>query len=893
MDVTALQQIGPYAVNRFIDAGAFAWVFEVVDPKFAGRRLALKMLMPEAAEGEEFRRFEAEARLLAEIDHPSLVTIFDFGRDDVTGNFYYVMTYVEGQTMKDRLKQGPMTVEEALPIFIDLLDGLAQLHANGIVHRDIKPANVLLGRDGRSRLADLGIARVQAERSQTRTGVAVGTALYMSPEQARGREVDPRSDLFSLGLTLYEALTGNVIYDHVASVDSSSGMDVLMYIGSLVHTQSEFDIRFDPEPVVPDPVKDIIYRMLRLSPDDRYQTAAEIRDALRAVLRGQPVLHHAPPVKQRESSKGVMLGGGLLSLLLIAAGVYFFYLAPRQLAAEQGAEATALLQTLQGLTERAVAVTSAVQDMEPAPPGALLDDLDRRLDRAEAYLEDGQSDLEAGNYRLALTNLQRGVEQSTGVCQTLVRDFLTARATKSADRLKERAIVFSDKGAPEAVPEAWASLTDVMKRTEAPETAIAGCDAADAQIARLNAAAEAAPLADAVAEEMATAWPLLAEAAYENAVTARLLAVAVPAQAIEYRVALKDAKRYLLQGSRYQRAKEYQTARDAYRSAERGFEIAAAVAPAAVAQGEVRLLVAVGRKEGGEQYEEIVRSVADGDAAYAAEQWSTANEIYRRAITSLKDMRASNEWRRAALRVREEAVQAKSEAEKSGAKKSAPIEFDQAEVSFAGAVRSLEVGDGKQAEIGFASARDEYAAAQKRAIQGLSDARLQRASVVATGERLFGESGCGALDAADARGPCEEATKTLAAGTEALEDQDAPAALRNFRAATESYARAQSAQVLWDATRPRPPELVRRVPQRDIVRVSSKQLYSFAVEVTDPNGDRLSYTWKIGDEIQTETGPTMKRRFESDGEVSVTVDDGRGGVLTESWMLEVIERDAS
>jgi serine/threonine protein kinase len=233
MDVRSLEQIGPYRVARYVDEGAFAWVFEVVDPKFEGRRLALKMLMPEAAAGEEFRRFESEARLLAGIDHPNIVTIFDFGKEENYGNFYYTMTFVAGETLRQRLARGPLSVEEACKICIEILDGLATLHEQRIVHRDIKPANLLLGHDGRSRLSDLGIARVETERSKTRTGTAVGTALYMSPEQARGRPVDTRSDLFSVGLTLYEALTGNVVYDHVDSVDSTSGMDVLIYIGGL------------------------------------------------------------------------------------------------------------------------------------------------------------------------------------------------------------------------------------------------------------------------------------------------------------------------------------------------------------------------------------------------------------------------------------------------------------------------------------------------------------------------------------------------------------------------------------------------------------------------------------------------------------------------------------
>ena len=251
MDVRSITHVGPYRVTRYVDEGAFAWVFEVVDPKFEGRRLALKMLMPEAAAGEEFRRFESEARLLAGIDHPNIVTIFDFGKSEHQGNFYYTMTFVDGETLRERLARGPLPLEEACRICIEILDGLAYLHDKRIVHRDIKPANVLLGKDGRSRLSDLGIARVETERSKTRTGTAVGTALYMSPEQARGRPVDTRSDLFSVGLTLYEALTGNIAYDHVDSVDSSSGMDVLIYIGGLDQQKNaEFKLVFPPSPLV-------------------------------------------------------------------------------------------------------------------------------------------------------------------------------------------------------------------------------------------------------------------------------------------------------------------------------------------------------------------------------------------------------------------------------------------------------------------------------------------------------------------------------------------------------------------------------------------------------------------------------------------------------------------
>jgi serine/threonine-protein kinase len=320
MNTRDLRQIGPYTVNRFIDEGGFAWVFEVSDPKFAGRRLALKMLKPEAAAGDEFRRFEDEAGLLARIDHPNVVTIFDFGYDESAGCFYYTMTFVDGPTLTERLHRGPFPLDEALRIFVDLLDGLETIHQQRIVHRDIKPGNVLIGSDGRPRLGDLGIARIQTESRKTRTGVAVGTALYMSPEQARSKPVDARSDIFSVGLALYEVLTGKVVYDQLDSVDAKSGMDVLMYLGGLVHQKREFEIVFPRKPPLPRPIRDIIRRACRLDPEERFATAGEMRAALLEVLSAPPAesIPAGFPARHRWSLVGV--AAALLLLALAVAG---------------------------------------------------------------------------------------------------------------------------------------------------------------------------------------------------------------------------------------------------------------------------------------------------------------------------------------------------------------------------------------------------------------------------------------------------------------------------------------------------------------------------------------------------------------------------------------------
>jgi serine/threonine-protein kinase len=299
-----LRQIGPYSVRHFIAEGGMAWVFEVVDPRFNARR-ALKMLKPSAAGGEEFRRFESEARLLAAIDHPNLVTIFDFGRDESTGCYYYTMQFIDGPPLSQR---GSLALSEAGPLFLDMLAGLAALHDAGIVHRDIKPANVLLTSDGRALLADLGIARVQEEASLTRTGMAIGTALYMSPEQARGKSVGPSSDVFSVGLSIYQVLTGQTVYDATGDVDSSSGQDVILYLGSLIHSGSELKIPFPAS--IPPAVRSVIRRACRFDPARRYPDAREMHSALLAALEAKP-----PAVWPR-------LAGGVVLATVLAVGAW-------------------------------------------------------------------------------------------------------------------------------------------------------------------------------------------------------------------------------------------------------------------------------------------------------------------------------------------------------------------------------------------------------------------------------------------------------------------------------------------------------------------------------------------------------------------------------------------
>jgi serine/threonine protein kinase len=883
MDPTTLEMIGPYAVRRLVGEGAFAWVFEVVDPKFPGRRFALKMLKPEAATGEEFRRFELESHLLAPLDHPNLVMIFDVGSDESTGNLYYVMTFVEGETLSERLKRGPLPLEEAVSIFASLLDGLSRLHQNDIVHRDIKPANVLLGDDGRARLADLGVARVQSEEGRTRTGVAVGTVLYMSPEQARAREVDARSDLFSMALTLYQALTGTLLYDAVEALDSSSDAAVLMYLGGLIHNHSELELDFLDEPEVPPAIQRVISKALKLDPKDRYRDAQEMRAAL-LDASVQPGVE--PPF--RPPTRVLVAAASALALIVALGGFYFGYWRP----VEQRRELTQLLDDASISSERALAVASAVKDLNPEPSAALMEEVDHQLERVDSYLQDVAEDIESGSYGVARKNLDRAGEYQRTACRTLVDGFLIARVNADVERFQHHVGDLADQGAEEIAATSWPRLASLLPQLTETRTAGTDCEVAEHHTARLEVAAAALPLVEAVQNDLDEKWPKLVDEVYQQAVTARMLAQAEAVPALEYRLALKDGKRQLAYGSRHLKHREYASAREAYRAAERGFATASLIAPAALARSEASALIETITVENPAALESAQQLLYRGGVAYEAGDWSDATELFRAALADLRERRRASELRRPVLTARQEAIDQRDASRSDGALLSAPTEYAQAESTFSEAEAEFAAGDLVAAERSFLSARDEFGSARKRAIQALREAELEQVAVQEAGQRSLGTARCDELAATDARAECEKALESFESGRAALIALDGPGAIRNFLVAREAYVRAEAARVLWEKTRPRPPELVRRVPQRAQVRIARKQRQSFAVEAKDPNGDVLHYRWSIDGRDQAEEGPTLRLRPEESCVVAVRMDDGRGGELTETWDVEVVERTA-
>jgi beta-lactam-binding protein with PASTA domain/predicted Ser/Thr protein kinase len=264
---------GRYLIARKLGAGGMANVYLAEDQEL-GRRVAIKMLDDRHASDEQFvERFRREAKNAAGLSHPNIVSIYD--RGEAEGSYYIAMEYVEGRTLKELLvARGPSPIGIAIDYTRQILAALRFAHRNGIVHRDIKPHNVIVDGEGRVKVMDFGIARAGTSQ-MTEAGSIIGTAQYLSPEQARGAPVDQTSDLYSTGIVLYELLTGSVPFTGETPVEIA-----MKHLSQTPQSPSAL------RPEIPRDLDYIVLRALAKDPAERYRTAEEMDSDLERIARG-------------------------------------------------------------------------------------------------------------------------------------------------------------------------------------------------------------------------------------------------------------------------------------------------------------------------------------------------------------------------------------------------------------------------------------------------------------------------------------------------------------------------------------------------------------------------------------------------------------------------------
>jgi serine/threonine protein kinase len=326
MALTAGDQLGPYEILGPLGKGGMGEVYRARDTRLR-REVALKLLPDAAAhDADSLHRFDRETRAVATLNHPNILAIHD------TGSFkavpYAVTELLQGESLADRLRTGPLNPQKAVEVASQIADGLAAAHEKGIIHRDIKPDNIFLTNEGRAKILDFGIARIEqpartAGLSDTITGgrgsssqFLVGTAGYMSPEQVRGKPIDGRTDVFSLGATFFEMLTGRRAFMRDSPVET---------LGAVLRDDPRKHAEVQK---IPDDLKAFVFRCLEKDPADRYQTARDLVLDLRAFQAEQlrqaserVTFRSEPPWKHRRTRVLLRaIGAVVLAALAFYAG---------------------------------------------------------------------------------------------------------------------------------------------------------------------------------------------------------------------------------------------------------------------------------------------------------------------------------------------------------------------------------------------------------------------------------------------------------------------------------------------------------------------------------------------------------------------------------------------
>ena len=312
---------GRYRIIERIGSGGMADVYCAEDTQL-GRKVALKLLYRRFAEDAEFvERFRREASSAAGLQHPNVVQVFDRGAWD--GTYYIAMEFLEGRNLKEVVREhGALDPALAVDLVIQILKAARFAHRRGIVHRDIKPHNVIVDDEGRAKVTDFGIARAGAS-DMTETGSIMGTAQYLSPEQAQGHPVDARTDLYSIGIVLYELLTGTLPFDAESAVT--------------IALKQVSEPPIPPtrrNPAVPPALDAVVLRALRKDPDERYPDADAFIEALERALAGyvEPAVDQAAVLEEEDRRRWgriATIAIVVLALAALAVGAYLL-LAPEQ-----------------------------------------------------------------------------------------------------------------------------------------------------------------------------------------------------------------------------------------------------------------------------------------------------------------------------------------------------------------------------------------------------------------------------------------------------------------------------------------------------------------------------------------------------------------------------------
>src|SRR5512138_176666 len=268
------ETIGIYEIKSELGRGGMATVYLAYDPRFE-REVAVKVLPRELLHADpQFRlRFEREAKIIAKLEHSAIVPVYDVGEAD--GQPYFVMRYMNGGSLSERIKAGGLTIEDATRILGAIAPGLDEAHSKGIIHRDIKPSNILFDKRDNPYSSDFGIAKLTQAQSGNVTGSAIiGTPAYMAPEQAQGDEIDGRADIYALGIILYEMVTGRQPYE----------ADTPMAV-AIKHITDPVPHILEANPKLPEGMETIIQTAMAKSKNDRYATSVDMTNALRDLTR--------------------------------------------------------------------------------------------------------------------------------------------------------------------------------------------------------------------------------------------------------------------------------------------------------------------------------------------------------------------------------------------------------------------------------------------------------------------------------------------------------------------------------------------------------------------------------------------------------------------------------